>query len=89
MTLQPFPVVEALRARLEATATKATQLLQRDQSRAAQTAIAHATQDLNDAAALLEQTGVDQKPHVLRVVDTFIEVAEWRLRGVESAPPAR
>lgn len=42
-----------------------------------------ALDDLEDADRLLQQPGVDEKPHVLRVVDTYLDVAQWRLRGVE------
>ena len=42
-----------------------------------------ALHDLDDAERLLQQPDVDEKPHVLRAVDTFLDVAQWRLRGVE------
>ena len=43
-----------------------------------------ALDDLEDADRLLaKHAGVGEKPHVLRAADTILEVAQWRLRGVE------
>ena len=42
-----------------------------------------ALDDLEEADRLLQQAGVGDKPYVLRAADTILEVAQWRLRGVE------
>lgn len=58
-------------------------MMRREPSREAMTLARIALDDLEDADRLLQQPGVDEKPHVLRVVDTYLDVAQWRLRGVE------
>ena len=42
-----------------------------------------ALDDLEEADRLLRQAEGGDKPHVLRAADTVLEVAQWRLRGVE------
>ena len=84
MTLHPFPSAEALRERLRKARYRTETLGKAHASKSARESLGHAIDDLNDAADLLGQAGVDEKPHILRVVDTFIDVAEWRMRRLEA-----
>jgi hypothetical protein len=51
--------------------------------RAALTLARTALDDLDAAERILRQPGVEEKPHALRAADTCLDVAQWRLRGVE------
>lgn len=64
--------------RLVATARKAT-------TRPSEVAgLDHAARDLAHAEELLERSGAENQAHVLRAVNTYIDIAEWRLRGVQA-----
>jgi hypothetical protein len=81
--LPPFPSAEGLRARLTATYESAQRLIELDPSRAARLLIRQALTDLSDAERLLAQPAADTKPYILRAVEVCLDVAQWRLRGLE------
>ena len=83
MELPPLPSLESLRSRLALTRQRAHVLVRLEPGRPALSIVGHALEDLNDAERLLDQPNVDEKPQVLHSADMCIDVAEWRLRGVQ------
>jgi hypothetical protein len=81
--LPPFPSFEGLRARLTATHEWAQRLSELEPSRAARLLFSLTLRDLGDAERLLSQPEASDKPHILRAVEVCLDVAQWRLRGIE------
>lgn len=81
--LPPFPTLEGLKARLDATRTRAHRLMRLKLSRSALALIRQALDDLQVTERLLHGASAPGTPHVLRAADTCLDVAQWRLRGVE------
>jgi hypothetical protein len=83
MDLPALPSLDAVRARLAATRRWADRLDNLKPGRKLRPALRQAGEDLDEAQRLLDQPDVGDKAHVLRAADTCIEVAQWRLRGIE------
>ena len=81
--LLPLPSLERLRSRLASTRQRAHVLVRLELGRPELSILGHALEDLSDAERLLDQRNADEKPQVLHSADRHIDVAEWRLRGVE------
>ena len=81
--LPSFPVVDSLKTRLVTTREWAQRLTRLKPSREAILLIQRAIEDLTDAERLFGQPEANEKPHILRAVDACVDVAQWRLRGVE------
>jgi hypothetical protein len=82
--LPPSPSLEGLIARIAATRVWAHRLMQLEPGREAVRLVRSALDDLEVADRVLKQAWVGEKPpHVLRAADAILEVAQWRLRGVE------
>ena len=70
-------------ARLGATREWAFRLMSLKPNREAMSLVRHALDDVEDAERLLRRPAVDEKPHILRAIDASLDVAQWRLRGVQ------
>jgi hypothetical protein len=81
--LPPFPTRESLYARLATARARAQRLLRLKLSRPALQLARQALYDLKATERLLQQDGASGKPHTLRAADACLDVAQWRLRGVE------
>ena len=83
MELPPLPSAESLQARLTATRKWVDRLIRLKPSPAAMTLARRALDDLTDAARFFGQPAIAEKPHALRAVEVCLDIAQWRLRGVE------
>jgi hypothetical protein len=80
------PSPEVVRRRLTAARERVERLLRSPPSDPrCLVSIGHAFDDLTDAERLLGQPDAETTPHLLRAVDTLIEVAVLRLRSAEAA----
>jgi hypothetical protein len=68
-----------------ATRERAFRLMRFKLNRSETQLLRHAMEDLNGAERLLAEPEAAEKPHILRAADAFLDVAQWRLRGVEQS----